>query len=95
MDGAVELSAVLYQDVTQDPVKYGPGLGVLVNVPLGRPRPRPAAPEEPGLAPPPAPYTPPPAPAAPPPAPAPPPPPPGEPPPPAPAPPAEPTPPPG
>jgi hypothetical protein len=41
MQGAVEASLVLYQDITQDPVRYGPGLGVMVVVPLGRTPPAP------------------------------------------------------
>lgn len=58
MAGALEASFVLYQDVTQDPVKYGPGLGVLVNVPLGRKQPpRPVIVDAPPAAPTPAPDT--------------------------------------
>ncbi|HEU0034754.1 MAG TPA: hypothetical protein VFQ53_29220 [Kofleriaceae bacterium] len=37
-DGAVRVSGVAYWDVTQNPAKYGPGLGVLFTVPLGQRR---------------------------------------------------------
>lgn len=51
MGGALETSLVLYQDVTQDPVRYGPGIGILVNVPLGRRTPAPVSTGEPYPAP--------------------------------------------
>jgi len=54
MDGAVEASLVVYQDLTQDPVRYGPGIGAMVTVPIGRRTPR-AASSEPAPAPAPAP----------------------------------------
>ena len=36
LGGQLEATVVLYQDLTLDPVGYGPGLAVLVSVPLGR-----------------------------------------------------------
>jgi hypothetical protein len=76
--GAVRFSGIIYQDLVADPVQYGPGLAVLVSVPLGRKKPATAAavapqPYPPPQPPPPQPY-PPPAPPAPPPPPPPPPP---------------------
>jgi len=55
-DGALLASAVAYWDSSQNVAKYTPGLGLMVTVPLGRPRP---APPEPLVVPPPV-YTPPP-----------------------------------
>lgn len=42
-DGAVLVSAVAYYDLTREPAKYGPGMGVMVSLPFGR-RPKQAPP---------------------------------------------------
>lgn len=35
-DGALQASAIAYWDVSRTPVKYGPGLAVMVSLPIGR-----------------------------------------------------------
>ena len=35
-DGAILLSALAYYDVSRDPAKYGPGMGVMLSLPFGR-----------------------------------------------------------
>lgn len=69
--GALKLLGIVYQNVTQDPVQYGPGMAALISVPIGRKAARPREPQVIGAPPAPAPYypPPPPAPAPPPPAP--------------------------
>jgi hypothetical protein len=36
LDGSVLLMAVAYYDLSRDPAKYGPGMGVMVSLPFGR-----------------------------------------------------------
>jgi len=52
-DGALLASAVAYWDSSQNIAKYSPGLGVMVTVPLGRPKPPPPIPVIPPPGPPP------------------------------------------
>ncbi|HLL21269.1 MAG TPA: hypothetical protein VK427_04015, partial [Kofleriaceae bacterium] len=56
--GSVLLSAIGYYDLTRDPAKYGPGLAVMVSLPLGKRRSQQPAPA-PVYAPPAPPYAPP------------------------------------
>jgi len=50
--GVIKGSVLVYQDVTRDPLKYGPGIAALITVPIGRKKPAPPPP----LLPPPEPY---------------------------------------